>query len=337
MKIIGYIVEDFEKYTKVKEIKNNFTVAKKYRYKGRKIVPYDVFKIAYQIEETKEIYMWECSIFLQELLEFFEVDYVLQVKQQKIKNYCKRVGITYENFTVVNEGKFSERKVKLDRFYGLIGFIIFQQFSPTSEYPANNDFEALGYQIFYLITDALMKEFGGEYRTGTLRQQRRFKNQKQEKIDFIDFAEIPEMFKKFLEQNKPKFHTEYFVESANAQLNIFKIQEDLISREEATFLWAVDDVLSKLLKLSNPQSLKTKLKSLKSKCDYTYTPHELKREYYSEIILANKFYELMATLALHLTNTVLLDARVKRKFDKSQLETMGKECFKVFLDYVKTT
>lgn len=333
--VIDFVINSFSNYAATKTIKDHFSIVKKYKYKGHKVLPYDLFHLAYPPENqnTETIYLWECSLFIEELLEFFNIKFPIQAKQQKIKNYCSFLNITRDRLTEKSEGKFSDRKILIDRFFGLVGFVVFQQFAPNSNYPKNKDLEDLGYKCFFQITDTLWEEFGEIYKTGNLKQTKK----PTLNVASYDLKQptVHGLFAQFLHRNKPDFLTNYFVENAGYQFDIFKMYQDLVSKEECTFLWAADDVLLRLIKLTNFHSPKQKLRALKIKIKYR-PPHEFSPDYYSEIIQASRFYEMFGFLALHITGIHHLDARENNKFNPKQVQEIGKICFTTFLDYLKT-
>lgn len=333
--VIDFVIASFSNYAATKSIESSFSIVKKYKYKGHKVLPYDLFHLAYPPENqnTETIYLWECSLFLEELLEFFDTKFAIQAKQQKIKNYCTFLNIPRDRFTEKSEGSYSDRKILIDRFFGLVGFIIFQQFAPNSKYPKNKDLEDLGYKCFFQITDRLWKEFAGLYKTGNLKQTKKqvFKSEH----FTLEQLTVHGLFAQYLNKNKPDFPISYFVENPGCEFNIFKLAQDLFSKEQSTFLWAVDEVLLKLLKLTNYPSPKLKLRALKVKTKY-HPPHELSSDYYSEIIQASRFYEMFGFFAFHLTGVLPLDARENNKLIPKQVQEIGKVCFTTFIDYLKT-
>lgn len=334
LELIDFVSNRFKDYLQNIPVKNYFSITKKYRYKGHRVFNYDLFNLAYPPENqnTTTIYFWECSLFIEELLEFFGSKFSIQVKQQKIRTYCNILNITKDRFTEgFNQCRYSDRRLLIDRFFGLIGLIIFQKFAPNRHYSDNEKLEDLGYKSFFSITDRLWEEFGQDYKLGKVEQNK--KPVISNDVDLLSLQPtVHGLFAQFLNRNKPDFPTNFFISS---DLDVFKLQEDLISKEECTFLWAVDELLLKFLKLINVSSPKLKLKALRIKIKYR-PPHELSPDYYSEIILASKFYEMFGLLALHSTGIYLLDAREKNNLNSKQVQEIGKICFTTFLDYLRT-
>lgn len=83
--VIDFVIASFSNYAATKSIESYFSIVKKYKYKGHKVLPYDLFHLAYPPENqnTETIYLWECSLFLEELLEFLILSSLFKLNSRK--------------------------------------------------------------------------------------------------------------------------------------------------------------------------------------------------------------------------------------------------------------